>query len=155
MPEGIRNAKDFFAGLLFFLFGLAGLLIGRGYPFGTPLRMGPGFFPTVISALLAAIGVAVAVRSFAARPSRVGATAWKPLLLVSGAVLVFALSVETLGIVVATVLLVLISCLANPRFHAIETTVLALVLAALAVGLFSQLLGLPFKLLPAFDGPAR
>ena len=44
------NSKDFWAGLMLIAIGGAALFIARDYPFGTALRMGPGYFPTVLGA---------------------------------------------------------------------------------------------------------
>jgi hypothetical protein len=61
----IRSPQDLGAGLLFLAIGGAGVLIGQDLAFGTARRMGPGFFPTIISALIMLIGVLVALRGIA------------------------------------------------------------------------------------------
>ncbi len=42
MASAIRNPKDLYSGLLFMAFGLAAVIMGRDYPMGTAVRMGPG-----------------------------------------------------------------------------------------------------------------
>src|SRR5688572_32809448 len=54
-----RNNRDFFAGLFYILLGALGMWIARDYPFGSALRMGPGYFPTVLGGMMIAFGVAV------------------------------------------------------------------------------------------------
>ena len=54
-----RNNRDFFAGMLYILTGVVGMWIARDYPFGSALRMGPGYFPTVLGGIMIAFGFAV------------------------------------------------------------------------------------------------
>jgi hypothetical protein len=49
--------KDALAGIMFALFGAAAVVLARQYPRGTLARMGPGFFPTVLGAVLVALGL--------------------------------------------------------------------------------------------------
>ena len=53
----IRNPKDFWAGLLYVVLGLAAVYIAQDYEMGTATRMGPGYFPTLLGGFLALIGV--------------------------------------------------------------------------------------------------
>ena len=54
-----HNNRDFFGGLLYIVTGLLGWWIARDYPFGSALRMGPGYFPTVLSWMMIAFGIAI------------------------------------------------------------------------------------------------
>ena len=56
----IRSPRDFWAGLLFV--GIAALFIALAsqYRFGEAHRMGPGYFPIMVGALLAILGAVVA-----------------------------------------------------------------------------------------------
>ncbi len=49
--------------MLFVAVGLAAVVIGRRYPFGTTASMGPGYFPAVLGGLLVALGAVAAGRS--------------------------------------------------------------------------------------------
>ena len=48
----IELNKDVWAGAMLAGIGAAALLVARDYRFGSALRMGPGFFPTVLSWIL-------------------------------------------------------------------------------------------------------
>ncbi len=63
----IKNAKDFWAGVLFIGFGLAFVLIARNYQMGSAVRMGPAYFPTILGGLLAVLGLVIFLRSFVSR----------------------------------------------------------------------------------------
>ncbi|MBI5967269.1 MAG: tripartite tricarboxylate transporter TctB family protein, partial [Deltaproteobacteria bacterium] len=59
----IRNPKDLYAGLVFIFFGVFALLMARSYPMGNAMRMGPGYFPSILGGSLALLGLVVAARS--------------------------------------------------------------------------------------------
>jgi hypothetical protein len=54
MKVELNNNKDFWAGMMLIGIGVAAMFIARDYRFGSALRMGPGFFPTVLSGILIA-----------------------------------------------------------------------------------------------------
>jgi hypothetical protein len=133
---------------MFIGFGAAAVVIGRDYPMGSAMRMGPGYFPTILGALLALLGAAVLVRSLAGSPAPAPSFSLKALGLILASVAAFALTVERLGIIAAVVLVVLISSLASERFRWHEVLLLAGIMVAIAIGLFTKGLGLPFRLAP-------
>jgi hypothetical protein len=52
-----RPLKDILAGLTFVGFGLAFAVTATSYEIGTPLAMGPGYFPLVVGAILVGVGI--------------------------------------------------------------------------------------------------
>ena len=144
----MRSPRDFFAGIIFLLFGVTAVLVGRTYPMGTTLRMGAGYFPVVLGAILSLLGAVICARSLVASGEPVERIGLRPLLLVLLAVGVFAANVDSLGLVSATVLLTLIAATASPESRGHEVVVLSIALLGLSVGVFVYGLGLPFRLLP-------
>ncbi len=55
----VKSPQDLGAGLVFLMIGGAGLYFGSDLTFGSSARMGPGYFPTLLSILIIAIGLAV------------------------------------------------------------------------------------------------
>ncbi len=53
--------KDYYGGTLMTLVGLAAVMAGLQYHTGSLSHMGPGFFPVAVGALLAFVGVLIAV----------------------------------------------------------------------------------------------
>src|SRR5215831_14593930 len=53
------KTKDCWGGLMLIAIGAAAVLIARNYPFGTALRMGPGYFPVVLGGVLILFGLAI------------------------------------------------------------------------------------------------
>ena len=54
-----RNNRDFLGGLFYIVTGGIAIWIARDYPFGSALRMGPGYFPTVLSGIKIQFGLAL------------------------------------------------------------------------------------------------
>jgi hypothetical protein len=56
MRFDLRNNKDFLAGSLFIAIGVVAVAVARNYPFGTAMRMGSGYFPSVLGGILILLG---------------------------------------------------------------------------------------------------
>jgi hypothetical protein len=148
----IKNAKDFWAGLMFLAVGLGFVLVARNYSMGTAVRMGPAYFPTVLGGILAVLGATIFLRSFVIHAEKVGAFHLKPLVIVLVAIILFALTLKPLGLVIATLIVVGIGAFASHEFSWKATIVLSVILAAFAVVVFYYGLGLPFNIWPEFLG---
>ena len=144
----IRSPRDFFAGAIFLSFGLCAVLVGRDYPIGTALHMGSGYFPFVLGALLLILGAIISIKSLVITGDAIESIGLRPLLLVLLAIGAFAVSVDTIGLVAATVLMAVIGAAASPESRWREVVVLTIALLGLSVGVFAYGLGLPFTLLP-------
>jgi hypothetical protein len=148
MSTLIRNSRDFWAGLLYAGFGTAAIAIARDYGWGSSSRMGPGYFPTILGALLLLVGIASFVRSFFVAGEPIGAIAWKGLLLVTAGTALFGMLLRPAGLVLALLALVLVSAAASARFR-LDWRALALMVALIAFCalVFVKGLGLPVSLL--------
>jgi putative tricarboxylic transport membrane protein len=148
----IRNAQDFWSGILFAAFGLFFIVFAREYDMGSAARMGPAYFPTVLGGLLLALGVLISGRAMALQSDdgRVDHFHFKPLLLVLGAVVAFGLLLRPGGLFVALAALVIISSFGSDQFRLRDVLLLTLFLALLVYGVFIFGLGLTVPVLPAF-----
>ncbi len=117
MGSIIRAPKDFWTGVIYLSVGVLGILVGREYSFGSAGRMGPGYFPFVISCLLLVFGAITVVRSFLTTGEPVGALAWKAIVLVIGSVVAFGILLPTAGLVIAMLVMVLMSAAASEKFR--------------------------------------
>ena len=63
MALRIKSSQDFWTGCVFMAFGGGTVALAQGYPLGSAARMGPAYFPTVLGALLAAIGLVMLLKS--------------------------------------------------------------------------------------------
>ncbi|MDQ9168839.1 tripartite tricarboxylate transporter TctB family protein [Oxalobacteraceae bacterium R-40] len=154
MSSFIRHSKDFWSGLIFIVAGLAAIYIAQDYSMGTAGRMGPAYFPTVLGALLAIVGLIIFGRSFFGKQEEgVKDFAIKPLILILVAVLVFGYLFRPAGLMVAIPALIFISAVASPKFKVLPTALLAIGLALFSWFLFVKMLGLPLPVLgPWFTG---
>lgn len=150
----IRDPRDFWAGLLFIAAGLAAVVLGRSYPFGTTASMGPGYFPAILGWLLVALGAIAAARSL--RPGKavaaLGAIRARPVVMVLVSVAAFAVALPTLGFVVASMLVVVLSRTAAPGFRWVEVLVFGAGMTALCAAVFIWGLKIPMPLWPPFLG---
>jgi hypothetical protein len=144
-------SKDFLSGLLFAAFGIWGLALSWGFRIGTASRMGPGYFPQMLSWGILALGVILMVRGLlAARPDIVTAGRWRPFLLIILAIVLFGLLAERAGMVISLLVMIVIggfACLDSRRW---EVAISAVVLTAFAVGVFKFGLELPIPVWPRF-----
>ena len=150
----IRNPRDFWAGVLFVACGAAALVLGRGYAVGTTAAMGPGYFPRVLGWLLVGLGALTAARCL--RPAAaVEALGWarvRPVLIVVASVSGFALALPKLGLVAASMIVVVLSRTAAPGFRWIEVLALGADLTALCAAVFVWGLKMPMSLWPVLGG---
>ena len=150
MRLSIKSKEDFLSGLMFIGFGLAAVVISREYPMGTAMRMGPGYFPTYLGGLLILMGAVVSGRSLVTQGGTEASHgfAWRPLLMLSLAFVLFGLFMErfALGFIPSLVVLIITAVFAGKEFHWLETTIMLLVLIAAAVGIFIYGISLPFPL---------
>ena len=143
----LRNAKDLFAGGLFLVFGVVFLVLAQNYPLGSARRMGPAYFPVVLSLILIAVGLATMMRALLVASPPIRDFAAKSLALVTASVVLFGLVVQGAGLAVATAALVLASAPASRSFRLVPTLLLAGALALFCTLLFVTGLGLPFPAL--------
>jgi hypothetical protein len=152
MKLHIRNQKDFAAGLVYVVAGLGFSLGALNYKLGDAARMGPGWFPFWVGLILAIVGVlniAASVRMRAQseklqRPD-IRAMAW-----VLGAVVVFGLLLQPLGLILSLIALVIVSSLGSHEFGWKGALVNAAVLTLFSVGAFIYGIHLQIPMWPAF-----
>ena len=145
--SNILLRQNVLGGLLLVLFGVIGLALGGALDIGTPRRMGPGFFPRLLSWLLVGIGAGIALAGARGTSAeRVSPGAWRPLAMVTIALLCFQLLIDRLGLVVATIAVVGIAALGGRDTRWPEVVALAGLLAAGAALLFVKALDLPIPL---------
>jgi hypothetical protein len=152
LPSFIRNPKDFWSGVLYLVLGLAAVIIARDYAMGNAGRMGPGYFPTVLGWMLAAIGAVCVVRSLLTPGEGIDKFAIKQIILVLAAVLLFGFLMRGAGLIVATLAIIGVSAYASVKFSIKGTAALAIGLAVFAVALFVKALGLPMPILGPWFG---
>lgn len=148
----IRNHRDFWSGIMFLAMGVLFTIFSQAYQLGTPARIGPGFFPTMLGILMALLGIGIAWRATATSSGKgdLEAVGWRELFLVLLSVGVFAAALPYLGMVVAVTLLIAISSFASHEFNWKETAISAVVLLVMSELVFVKGLELQFPVFPKF-----
>ena len=144
----MRLTKDLCAGFMFCSFGMGAVIIAHDYGFGTPARMGPGFFPSVVGVLVALMGLVLVVRSVVDPESSepVEALYFRPLFFISAAIIAFGLLIEERGLIAALVALIVIARFAGRDGSVLELAIMVMVLIAVAVGIFIYALNIYLRL---------
>jgi hypothetical protein len=127
--QRVRASKGVLAGLIFIglalLFGASALSLSMG----TAARMGPGYFPMMLAITLALLGVLVVVEGLFSGADVPGRTNLRSVVLVAGSVVVFALSIESLGLVPAVALTSFLLSIADRHVELVSAFIVAHVLA--------------------------
>jgi putative tricarboxylic transport membrane protein len=114
--------------------------------------MGPGYFPTVLGALLALVGLLAMVRGSWRPGEPVGRFAHRHIFLILVSTVLFGVLIRGAGLVAAAAVLVMVSAYASRRFRLGPSALLATGMAAFCALLFVKALGLPIPLLGAWLG---
>lgn len=152
MSSFVRHPKDFYAGLMYAVIGAGAIIVARDYNMGTSVRMGPGYFPTLLGALLVIVGAISMIRSFFHSGQALAAFCWKEIALVLGSVVLFGLLVRGAGLVPSLILLVLVSAWASEKFRIKSALLLAILTSVFSALVFVKGLGLPFSIIGPWFG---
>jgi phosphate/sulfate permease len=146
----MRLSKDLLAGLMFLGFGGGAAVVAFGYNFGTPARMGSGFFPVVIGVIVAILGLILVVRSLLnpASDEPVEALQFRPVFFISAAIVAFGFMMDDVGLIASLAALIVIARFAGREGSALELAIMVVVLIAIAVGIFIYGLNIRLKLGP-------
>jgi len=148
----IRNQKDFFSGLLFIAIGAFFAVFSRKYDIGTAKEIGPGYFPLILGIVLIFLGLIVSVKSLIAHGEKVGLDMWhwRPILLLSMAIIGFAFAMPTMGFLIAVAILVAVSIFAYSGNRSLKEIFLVTVgFTTFAWLIFVVGLGLNLQVLPS------
>lgn len=148
----IRNPKDVCAGLLFIALALLFAVQTRDLPMGTAVRMGPGYFPLLLSGLLGLLGLMVLVNGLRFPGERPQGVAWRALAVLTAAVVFFGAAVRPLGFVPTLTVCVFASAAASRLFRPATAALLTLAMVAFAWAVFIKGLGLPLALIGPWLG---
>jgi hypothetical protein len=143
-----KALKDVLAGLAFVAFGLAFGVTAYSYDLGTALRMGPGYFPLVLSGLLIFLGGLIIIEGIVAGEGEaIGAIPWRGIVLLSVAPLFFGFTVRGLGLAPSLFVTVLLAALSSHRTGVLAALAMAVGLTVFCILVFVEALGMPVRLI--------
>ena len=157
----IKSQKDFFSGLMFAAVGGAFAWGATHYSIGTGARMGPGYFPLLLGVVLAVLGGFIMFYSLVEHTEDgepVGQFAWRPIVYILGANLVFgillgglpSIGLPPMGLILAIYALVIIASMAGEHFRLRDVLILSTILAVGSYMAFIVLLKLQMPVWPTF-----
>lgn len=139
------DRTDLWTGIFFIAVGLAFGAQALGLEIGTARRMGAGYFPMVLSGILIGIGVYVALRSLRITSDDMGGWAWRGMIFILPAPVVFGLTVRGLGFVPALFITALLASFASRKMTVPVALILAATVTVMATLIFSYGLELPYR----------
>ena len=145
----VRSPQDFGSAVVIILIGLAGVYFGSELTMGTAGRMGPGYFPRLLSWLIIAIGAFVGFRSFLFDGPPIDPPKLRPMFFVLASIVIFGYMMAYVGLAITAVVATLVSAFAREKVNLIEALVLGIGLSLGTVLIFVYGLGQP---LPAWWG---
>ncbi len=142
--------KDFWAGMMFLGIGAGAIFGARTYPFGNTLRMGPGYFPTMLGWILVAFGLYVMVRGLRSDLKVKGNWSVRALIVLPLSMVLFGVLMELAGFIPALTALIFVSVASGREFNFKEVLLLTIFLGVISIAMFIWGLGLPYPLLKLF-----
>src|ERR1700720_441991 len=136
MPSGVLSNKDFWGGLMLVAIGATAMALGRDYPFGSALRMGPGYFPMVLGALLILFGLSIMATGLRRAAPIEGSWSPRALVFLPLSLVLFGVLMDHGGFVPAMLVLIFGSATASTEFRFLEVLLFSIALTALAVAVF-------------------
>lgn len=149
----IKSQRDFWSGLMFLVVGVAFAWGATEYSFGTSARPGPGYFPFGLGILLALLGGLVLFKALTLESEGgdpVGAFAWRPLVVIILAIVVFGVALPRLGLIITLPITILLSSLASSEFRLRDVLFSSIVLTAGSWALFILGLKLTIPVWPIY-----
>ncbi len=150
MKLDLRDNRDFWSGLMFFGFGAVAVLVARNYQFGRLLRMGSGYFPTVLGWILILFGIYIMVKGMRRKEKIQGNWSVRAVIVLPVATILFGVLLDRAGFVPALAILTFGSAAAGSEFKWGEVVLLTAFMTVLSVAVFILLLGLPYPLVKGF-----
>lgn len=148
----LRNHRDLWAGVMFFVFGVIFVVLSRQYQLGTAAKMGPGYFPTILGGLLAVLGLIIVFGAFDKRNPelKIERVGWRELILLLASIGLFGLLLPKFGMVISIIVLIGVSALASHEFKLRDTVLSTIVLIVMSYFVFVKGLELQFPVWPKF-----
>jgi Tripartite tricarboxylate transporter TctB family len=147
VPQVRRALMDILAGAVFIVIGLAFATGSLAYDIGSPLRMGPGYYPLLLGAILVGLGLLVIGRGvLTGEGERIGEVDWRAVALITAALLFFGLTIRGLGVVGALFGSSLLAALGRSATSIRDALIIAVGLTALSIAIFIGALRLRLEL---------
>jgi hypothetical protein len=141
----VKDWESLASGGIFVAIGcIYGITAITTLPLGSAFSMGPGYFPLVLSGLLAVLGAAIMLRGLGRQAILgFGPVPWRAIVMISLAILAFAFFIRALGLFPTALVTTLLTCLARGDAGPRRALALSVVMALICTLIFSFGIGLP------------
>ena len=149
----IKSQRDFVSGLMFMIVGVIFAVGATNYSMGSSAKPGAGYFPLILSVLMAILGAIVLFKSLTIETEGgdpIGDIAWRPLLVIVASIAVFGFALPLLGMFITIPLLIIMVSFAGDEFHWKGVIANSVVLTVGSWVIFIWGLNLTIPLKPAF-----
>ncbi|MBL8342334.1 MAG: tripartite tricarboxylate transporter TctB family protein [Rubrivivax sp.] len=149
----IKSERDFWAGLMFLVTGIAFAWGATAYSFGSSARPGPGYFPFGLGVILALLGALILFESLTLEVEggeKIGPWPLKQGAIILFSVVLFGLMLPKLGMAVTLPVLIAVASLASGEFNWKEVLLNVVVLTVGSWAIFIKGLALTIPLWPTF-----
>src|SRR3970282_3006690 len=130
MKIALRSNKDFWAVIMLIAIGATSISIARGYPFGSTMRMGPGYFPSVLGGILLLFGIYVMIIGLRRGEKIAVHCSLRALIVLSLSLVAFGVLMTHAGFIPALVVLLFGYASAGREFKFVEVLLLTVILTA-------------------------
>ena len=154
--------RDFWAGIALVVLGGVALIGAADLPFMTRQGVGAGLMPRIVGGLIVALGALQVALALRAPAGPVGAWAWREIVIVLGAVVLFGFTIRggtigpvevpPLGLVIAGPLAAFVAGLADRSAKPGELFVFSMAISAVCIVAFRFALGIPVPVAPWLIG---
>ncbi|TCT02569.1 tripartite tricarboxylate transporter TctB family protein [Aquabacter spiritensis] len=148
----IRSPKDVLSGLLFLALAALFAWQASDLPMGSSVRMGPGYFPMVLSGIMALFGLIVLINGLRFDGDRTSAIAWRGVIMLTLATCFFGFFMRPLGFLPTLGVTVFLCTLASSKFRLMTALISVAVMVVFAWAVFIVGLGLPLQLVGPWLG---
>lgn len=137
---------------MFMIIGIAFWYGASNYQIGSAARMGPGWFPSALGAIMTFLGALIAALGLKnqgkwATTDGIGWT-WKPVVILTTAVVLFGFALPTLGMIAAIILLTVLSGVAAHDREYKSLAMITVIMCIFCAAVFVWGLKLQMKLFP-------
>jgi hypothetical protein len=154
MASGTGNQRDVLGGVVCIATGIGAVAEASRYTLGTLAQLGPGFYPAILGALLAGVGMMIAGSALLRRtqpevPDPLhdpGPPEWRGWGCIIGGVVLFIVCAWSLGLVAATFACVFVSALGDRTNTVRRSLLLAVAVTGGGALLFRYFLGVSLPL---------
>ena len=139
-----RSTQDFAGGLFLLFIACFALYHGWKLPMGTLRSMGPGMLPISLAVMVGAGGLILIAFSIVGKTGEhMTAWSWRGMFFIVLSVVVFALTIQRFGLIVAGPLSMIVAMMASPDIKWGEGIIFCVGMTAFCALLFKTALGLP------------